>query len=295
MKKILGFLLLFCLLICSLSGCFSTDTPENPNNLGDYNVTIDSCRLAEDYEGAPIVIVKYTFANNADTADTFMLSISDTVFQNGVSLAKSYFVSNAANYSADSQSREVQPGYSLEVEVAYELINTTGEITVEISEMFSFSSKKVTKTLKLPTTVTPGGSSTDDQGSGTATPDNTPTSNLGEYNVTIDSCRLAKDRQGDPIVIIQYTFTNNSSEAHSFAWTISDTVFQNGVELNHCYSVPDTANYSSENQNKDVQSGHSITVEAAYVLIDEVSDISVEAKELISLSKKKVTKSFTIA
>ena len=126
----------------------------------------------------------------------------------------------------------------------------------------------------------------------TDTPENP--NNLGDYNVTIDSCRLAKDRQGDPIVIIQYTFTNNSSEARNFTWTISDTVFQNGVELNRCYSVPDTANYSSENQNKDVQSGHSITVEAAYVLIDEVSDISVEAKELISLSKKKVTKSFTI-
>ena len=34
--------------------------------LGDYSVDILSCRLAKDYEGKDVVIVKYKFANNED-------------------------------------------------------------------------------------------------------------------------------------------------------------------------------------------------------------------------------------
>ena len=36
----------------------------NDNNLGDYMVEIKGCRMAEDYQGNPIVIVTYSFTNN---------------------------------------------------------------------------------------------------------------------------------------------------------------------------------------------------------------------------------------
>lgn len=118
--------------------------------LGDYKVTIDSCRLATDYEGKDIVIVKYIFENvSDDDGAAFYLAIDDKAFQNGVGLNKSYFVSDDANYSADNQSKEIKKGASLEVEVAYELNDTTTAVEVEVSELFSLTDKKITKTFTM--------------------------------------------------------------------------------------------------------------------------------------------------
>ena len=119
-------------------------------NLGKYNVVIDSCRLSVDLTDKPIVIVKYIFTNvDDDDAASFMFSLSDNVFQDGIGLNKSYFVDSSENYSSDNQTKELKKGATLEVEVAYELNNTTSSIDVEVSELISFNDKKVTKTFAL--------------------------------------------------------------------------------------------------------------------------------------------------
>lgn len=119
------------------------------NEVADCSVNIESCRLAEDYEGKPIVIVKYTFTNNSDNAQSFMSAFDDAVFQNGIGLNESWVVADSANYSSDNQTKEIQKGATLEVEVAYELNDTTTDITVELSALFSFDDKKVTKTFSI--------------------------------------------------------------------------------------------------------------------------------------------------
>ncbi len=124
--------------------------------------------------------------------------------------------------------------------------------------------------------------------------DGASTSNLGHYHVVIDSCRLAEDYEGKPVVIIKYLFTNNDDEAAAFMWTLTDEVYQDGVELEHCYLVDDSANYSSDNQDKKIKQGVTIEVEVAYIMNDTTTDINVEVSELISFSNKKVTKTFTL-
>ena len=50
------------------------------SNIGKYSVTIDSCRLAEDYTGNPVVIVKYTFKNvQDDNPVAFFTAFDDNV------------------------------------------------------------------------------------------------------------------------------------------------------------------------------------------------------------------------
>ena len=122
---------------------------ESDNELENCSVDILSCRLATDYEGKPVVIVKYSFTNNGDEAQSFSLAFDDAVFQNGIGLNKSYVVAENANYSADNQTKEIQKGATLEVEAAYVLNDTSTEITVEISALFSFSDKKITKTFPI--------------------------------------------------------------------------------------------------------------------------------------------------
>ena len=136
--------------------------------------------------------------------------------------------------------------------------------------------------------------SDDDQGAGDAN-QNENGSNLGNYNVVIKSCRLAEDYEGNPIVIITYSFTNNDKDPANFSYTFEDNVYQNGIGLNECYFVSEEANYSSDNQLKDIKQGATIEVEVAYVLNDTTTDLEVEVNELISFNEKIVKKTFKIS
>ena len=132
------------------SGTASASSENNDTDIGDYSVVIDSCRLAKDYEGKDVVIIKYIFTNNNDDNPTsFMIAFDDEVFQNGVGLNEAYILKDSANYSADNQMKEIKKGASIDVEVAYELNDTTTDIEVEVKELFSFNDKTITKTFSI--------------------------------------------------------------------------------------------------------------------------------------------------
>lgn len=135
-------------------------------------------------------------------------------------------------------------------------------------------------------------SSEENQGTGSASVDK---GNLGDYDVQINSCRVAMDYEGNPIIIVKYTFKNVADdEAASFSWSVSDKVFQNGIELEHCYSVDDSAGYKDESQSTNIKKGASLELEVAYTLKDTVSDIEVEVEELLSFDDKSVKKTFKL-
>ncbi len=134
-----------------------------------------------------------------------------------------------------------------------------------------------------------------DQGTGSVDSENIDNSALGSYKIEIASCRLAKDYEGDPVVIVKYNFTNNAEDPASFYLAFETAVYQNGIGLNESYLVEESANYSSDNQMKDIKKDATIEVEVAYELNDTTTDIEVEVSELFSLSDSKITKTFTIA
>ena len=165
MKKLLAVLLSFVIVIsfaCFALGSGEDDdkkatqangkvetTEEENEKLGEYAVEIESCRLAKDYEGKGVVIVKYKFTNNSDKKANFMFAFDDNVFQDGIGLNESLFVDESANYSADNQQKDIKPGASLEVECAYELNDDTTDIEVEVKELISLSDKTISKTFSI--------------------------------------------------------------------------------------------------------------------------------------------------
>jgi hypothetical protein len=97
-----------------------------------------------------VVIVKYIFTNvGDDDAAAFSYAFEDAVYQNGVGLNKAYFLDDSADYSADNQTKEIKKGASIEVEVAYELEDTTTDIEAEVSEFLSFNDTTITKTFSI--------------------------------------------------------------------------------------------------------------------------------------------------
>ena len=165
--KLLAVVMMVAILCISFVGCVEdtvstdndvkTDSTEaveraenTDNKLGDYSVEIKSARLAEDYEGNPIVIVTYEFTNNEDEdGASFSVAFDDKVFQNGVECKHEYFIDDSANYNSDNQSKDIRVGTTLDVEVAYSLNDTTTPIEVEVSELISFSDKVIKKSFNL--------------------------------------------------------------------------------------------------------------------------------------------------
>ena len=112
----------------------------------------------------------------------------------------------------------------------------------------------------------------EDDASGSAT------QSASEYEVTIDSASMTTDYEDNPALVVNYTWTNNSDEATSFAVAFDETCFQNGVERGMAIvSDVDTSNYMNE-----VQPGSSAEVTLCYELEDE-SEVTVEVKELFNL------------
>lgn len=142
-----------------------------------------------------------------------------------------------------------------------------------------------------------GESETADQGSGNASVNTEvdKSTELGDYSVVIDSCRLAKDFENKDVVIVKYIFTNNANETPTAFFTaFDDAVYQDGIGLNGAYVLKDSAKYSADNQTKEIKKGNSINVEVAYELDNTKSDIEVEVKELFSFDDKTITKTFSI-
>lgn len=164
MKKTSIIMAILLVIAFSVFAVASTEDDENGNQgsgsgvsseskdekLGDYSVVIDSCRLAESFDGKPVVIVKYIFTNNKnDDATSFSFAFDDAVYQNGVGLNEAYILKDSANFSMDNQTKEIKKGASIEVEVAYELNDTTTDIEVEVKELWSFNDKTLTKTFSI--------------------------------------------------------------------------------------------------------------------------------------------------
>lgn len=95
--------------------------------------------------------------------------------------------------------------------------------------------------------------------------------------VTIDNATLSEDYNGDPVVIVTYTFTNVSSdEAESFMLSCVPEVYQNGVECEYAFVTGLEGDSSAK-----VKKGGSTTLQQAYKIQDR-SDVEVEVKEAFS-------------
>ena len=77
--------------------------------------------------------------------------VEDTVYQSGISLTETYVTSSSANYDYDNKSKKIKSGIMVEIEVAYELNDTTTDIEVEIKDasLFGDSEDVITKTFSI--------------------------------------------------------------------------------------------------------------------------------------------------
>ncbi|SEF47312.1 protein of unknown function [Eubacterium ruminantium] len=98
----------------------------------------------------------------------------------------------------------------------------------------------------------------------------------GKYKISLESFSVEKDYEENDVLIIEYSWTNNSDEEESFMTALRDKVYQNGIE---CNSVSLTDSVDSTDQMKDIKPGATFNLKVGYVLWDK-SKATVEVSSL---------------
>lgn len=120
----------------------------------------------------------------------------------------------------------------------------------------------------------------------------TGSGDLGAYHVEIKDATLVHDYDGNPSIVITYSWTNNSEDTTSAMMSILEKAFQDGVELDTAM-IFDSGIYDSGASSKDVRPGTTIDVQCAFTLTSETSIVEFELSEAFSWTNNdKVTMNF---
>ncbi len=116
---------------------------------------------------------------------------------------------------------------------------------------------------------------------------------LGDYHVAVKQATFGKDYEGNPMVVVNYDFTNNSDESCAAIWAVNMQAFQNGIQLETAIAMDDKV-YNAETAQKEIKPGVTLeNCQAAFVLSDS-STVSVEVTEFISLGDEMLIKDFAV-
>lgn len=124
------------------------------------------------------------------------------------------------------------------------------------------------------------------------TDENTSSGNLGDYDVEIKSAITTTDYEGNPAIVVTYSWTNNSDETTSCMASVIASAFQDGVELETAIIMDDSV-FDANPYMKDVRPGTTIDIQQAFELTSS-SNVEIEITELFSFDDKAVTETFQI-
>lgn len=99
------------------------------------------------------------------------------------------------------------------------------------------------------------------------------------FEVSIGSCTVTEDYEGNPAIVVEYTWTNNNSEAMMFDVNVITRAFQNGVELDYAILMSDE--FDVDDSMKEIKPGVTQTVYKPY-LLDDMSEVTVEVEDWFS-------------
>lgn len=113
-----------------------------------------------------------------------------------------------------------------------------------------------------------------------------------DYGVSIEGAKVSEDYEGNPAIVVTYSWTNGSEDATSAAAALSFQCFQNGVQLEMAIMDEDI---EGDGYMAEVKPGASTSFGLAYALDDE-SEVTAEVSELFSFDDAPLAeKTFSVA
>lgn len=111
--------------------------------------------------------------------------------------------------------------------------------------------------------------------------------------VEIKDAHLTTDYEGNPAIVITYSWTNNSDDANMAMVTTMGNAYQGGIGLETAI-VMDDPNYDSNLYSTNIQPGVTLDVQQAYVLRDTTTPVQYELEQFLNMSDTKAVKEFDI-
>lgn len=116
---------------------------------------------------------------------------------------------------------------------------------------------------------------------------------IDEFDIAIGSAKLIDSVDGKAVVV-EYTFKNNTTHPKSFDGIFDETVTQDGKELLGATIVDKIDGYDPLSAVTEIGGGDTATVQRAYALNDETTDIVVTAYRYSEPERGTVTKTFKL-
>ncbi|MDR3365326.1 MAG: DUF5067 domain-containing protein [Clostridiales Family XIII bacterium] len=120
-------------------------------------------------------------------------------------------------------------------------------------------------------------------------------------DVLISDGEYSTDYAGNPVIIVNFEWTNTTDKTTSLIWTYNIKAYQNGVELDESYFSEDWltskegVSASWTDSSKDVKPGATIQTSIAYEIADEAAPIEIEVSTFWDVDKVVTKKVFSIA
>ncbi len=145
------FLFLALLMLVSLTAC-GKDNSENTETgpvvleVGDFELIYKGASMMKDYDGNDALVLTLDFINNSKETTNYFWSIYETAVQNNTELEMAIVYLNVDTMDTvdNSQHNDVAPGDTLEIQTAFELNDTTGEVEVTFEEMIGNKNDSIT-------------------------------------------------------------------------------------------------------------------------------------------------------
>ena len=166
-------LLLAALMTFSLAACGKgEEETKDPNLLtvGDFELRYKGASIMTDYEGNDALVLTLDFTNKSEETTDYFWSIYETAMHNGAELEMAivYLDEETLESVDDSQYQNVEPGATVEVQTAFELDDTTGEVEITFEEMEGDKNDTITIDLSTVSRESAGGGTASPSGGGTA-------------------------------------------------------------------------------------------------------------------------------
>lgn len=126
-----------------------SNVEKNPNQIGNYIVTIDKYKITKDYDNQPIILVTYSFTNKSDSNTSFDSQFEDKAYQNGIEITEPISTYGIKDLDWEDEIKEIEPNKTFTFNIAYQLKNTTDEVKIKVEPNFSFDDVAITKTFKI--------------------------------------------------------------------------------------------------------------------------------------------------
>ena len=114
---------------------------------------------------------------------------------------------------------------------------------------------------------------------------------LGDFQVVYKGATIQKDASGNDALVLAVEFTNNSEESIPYGWAITETVTQNGQELEYAtiFTDPETFATVADEILLEVAPGETRLVHSPRVLAASTGTVEIKFQDLLETDSATIT------